>query len=1003
MTNSSRLLAAAVVAVAWDAATAGAQQPAAAGTITGRVTEQGSGAPLSAAQVFVVGTTRGSVTGENGSYRILGVPAGTVQLRVRRLGYEPATQTVTVAPGATATADFTIGRAAATQLEQVVVTATGESQRLREQGSAPARVELAPERLPAVPSFSQALSGQAAGVQVLQSSGTAGTGSRIRIRGTNSLTLSNEPLIVIDGVRVQGTTSGTGTTGAFSIGIGGQSPSRLDDINPEEIESIEVLKGPAASGLYGTQAANGVIQITTKKGRAGRTQWTTYAERGLTQEVSPFPANYGGWFTNEGEREIGCDLTSVAAGFCTQDSLAVFNPLKDPRTTPFRDGARTQLGLNVAGGNERIGYFLSGESDREAGIYETNALNRTNLRANLRAFLTEDLDVNVSTGYVRSQLQLPGNDNTFLGYISNGLAGFPRIDDPGAINGDGYDPLGPASLAFYQNFQRTNRAIGSLQTNWRPAGWLRVTGIAGFDQSTRFDTQYLPPERVDLDQETREGYRTANRFLFSTYTAQATATADFALTEALRSTTTLSFQYQQEGIDGVRGTGFRIVAGTGSLEGTVSRPSVGEDYFDNRLAGGIVQQQLAWRDRLFLSLGVRGDDNSAFGENFTTVYYPTAQLSWVASEQGWFPRLPGVSSVRLRGAYGRSGLRPGALDALNYFDPVPARVRGQDVAAITVGGLGDPNLRPEITTEIEGGADVTLFGDRVSVNATGYNRRSKDALVRRVVPPSVGVTRTRFENVGTVRNLGVELLGNVRALDRRNAQLDFTLNYSYNRPELLSLAQGVDPILLTANGSQRVVPGYAPGAYWGRRITGYETSTDGRLVSEVQYADTAEYLGDVFPRTLTSLQTTVSLFRWLRASALLDYRGGHKQYNASEDFRCGIGRCRGVNDPSAPLALQARSVASLVDGEYAGWIEDASFVRFREASLTFTLPERLAGRLARARGVSLTLAGNNLAVWTDYSGVDPEVNSDAQSNFIQSDFLSQAPIRRWSARFNVNF
>jgi TonB-linked SusC/RagA family outer membrane protein len=992
MTHPNRVLTLAV-AVALTAPVLGAQQPVATGTITGRVLEQGTNTPLAAAQVFVAGTTRGATTNEAGTYRILGVAPGTVQVRVRRLGYESIVQTVVVAAGQTATQDFTIGRAAATTLEQVVVTATGAEQRVREQGNAVARVELSPERVPALPTFSAALSGQAAGVQVLASAGTAGTGSRIRIRGANSLSLSNEPLIIIDGVRVQGGGNSS------SIGVGGQAPSRLDDLNPEEIESIEILKGPAASGLYGTQAANGVVQITTKRGRAGGTQWTTYGERGLTDEVSKFPPNYGGL---DADGELGCDLPTLGAGDCTQSEIVSFNPLKDPRTTPYRTGARTQYGLNAAGGTERVGFFLSGEQDREAGVYRTNAVNRSSLRANLRAFLTDKIDVNVSSGFTASDIQLPGNDNTFLGYISNGLAGFAQIDNPGSINQDGYDPLGPASLNFYQNFQQARRFIGSVQANYRPLSWLRFNGVAGLDLVNRLDTQTLPPGRVELDTETSEGYRFANRLQNGTYTAQATATAQFSPTETIASTTTASFQYQQDRNDGVFGTGYRLVAGTSSLSGAVARFAASESFGDNRLIGGILTQQLGFRDRLFVSAGVRGDNNSAFGENFGTVYYPTAQASWVASEEGWFPKGP-LDLVRFRGSFGRSGLRPGAVDALTFFNPVPARVGGQELASVTVGGVGDPDLRPEVTTEFEGGVDFEAFDRRATLQLTTYNRQSKDALVARVIAPSVGVVRTRFENIGEIRNRGYEALLTLRPVDTRPVALDLTFNYSYNTNKLLTL-RDTTPILITANGSQQHAEGYPAGGYWGQRITGWTANAQG-IVTDVEVGDEQEFLGYSQPRTLFSVSPQLSLFNnVVRLGALVDYRGGYKQYNSSEDFRCGItATCRGVIDPAASQADQARALASYNQGVFSGFIEKADFIRFREVSLTFALPETLSRRYLRARGLGVTLAGNNLGIITDYTGVDPEVNASAQANYVQSDFLSQAPVRRFSARVNVSF
>jgi TonB-linked SusC/RagA family outer membrane protein len=995
------LLPGAAAALAVAPARAGAQQPAAAtGVVAGRVTERGTTTPVPAAQVFVQGTTRGAVTGEDGSYRITGVPAGAVTLRVRRLGYEAAVQQVAVAAGATAAADFAIGRTAAQTLEQVVVTATGEQQRVREQGTAPARVTLPVERVPALPAFSQALAGQAPGVQVLQSSGTAGTGSRIRVRGANSLSLSNEPLIIIDGVRV----TGAGTTNAIasSIGVGGQQPSRLDDINPEEIESIEVLRGPAASGLYGTQAANGVVQITTKRGRAGRTQWTAYGEAGATRDVSPFPANYGAYGTFEGEREFGCDLLTASLGGCTQTEVVSFNPLKDARTTPFRTGERTQLGANVAGGTERANYFLSAEQDRESGIYRTNAANRNNLRANLAAALSPQLDVNVSAGYVDNRVQLPGNDNTFLGYISNGLAGFARPDDPGSVNQDGYDPLGPESIDAFQNFQRTRRFIGSTQANYRPFPWLRFTGVAGLDLINRLDTQQIPPQRILLDAETTEGYRAANRYQLTTFTGQLTSTANFSLTRDLASTTTLSFQYQQDATQGVEAFGRRLVAGTSSLEGAQARFDIGENYGDNRLAGGIVTQQFGYRDKLFVTGGVRGDNSSAFGRNFGTVYYPTAQLSWVASEEPWLPRGP-LGLVRLRGAFGQSGLRPGNLDALTYLNPVAARVQGQEAAAVTVGGVGDPDLRPEITTEVEAGVDLEAFAGRVTVGASYYNRQSRDALVQRVLPPSAGLVRTRFENIGKIRNAGVEALLTVQAVRTRPAELALTFNYSRNSNRIVSL-RDTAPILVTTSGSQRHAQGYPAGGYWGRPVESVEYDAAGQ-VTDVTLASEARFLGYSQPRTLLGVTPVLSLFNnVVRLSALVDYRGGYKQFNASEEFRCAVGRCRGIVDPNAPQDERVRAAsAQLSAAGFAPFIEDASFVRLREASVTLALPQALARRYAAARAVSLTLAGYNLGIATDYTGVDPEVNASAQSNFIQSDFLSQAPVRRFAARLNVSF
>src|SRR5262245_6374791 len=257
----------------------------ATGTITGRVTDRSTQQPIADAQVLIVGSTRGARTSDAGQYRLTTVPAGEVRVRVIRLGYEAETRTLTVSGNQTVTADFALG-VTATRLDQVVVSATGESELRRESGNNVATINTDSIPKTLVNGVNDLLSSRAANVVVTQTSGTTGGGSRIRIRGSNSLSLSNEPLIIIDGVRAISDVSGS------TIDIGGQNPSRLDDLNPEDIDDIEIIKGPAAAALYGTAAANGVVQITTKRGRAGKTKWTTYADGGSVRDVTSFPANY---------------------------------------------------------------------------------------------------------------------------------------------------------------------------------------------------------------------------------------------------------------------------------------------------------------------------------------------------------------------------------------------------------------------------------------------------------------------------------------------------------------------------------------------------------------------------------------------------------------------------------------------------------------------------------------------------------------------------------------
>jgi hypothetical protein len=240
----------------------------------------------------------------------------------------------------------------------------------------------------------------------------------------------------------------------------------------------------------------------------------------------------------------------------------------------------------------------------------------------------------------------------------------------------------------------------------------------------------------------------------------------------------------------------------------------------------------------------------------------------------------------------------------------------------------------------------------------------------------------------------------VRALNLPSAQLDFALNYSINKNKLVSLREDIDPILI---GSQRHVPGYPLGGYWGLRITSFADTDGDGIVDEINFSDEDEFIGPSMPERLTSLQTNLTIGQVARLGVLVDSRGGYMQFNSSEDFRCGItATCKSVNVIETPLAEQARGFASYRNGVETGWIEDASFIRLREVTLTLMIPQRFAQR-ANMRDASLTFAGHNLGISTDYSGVDPEVSFSGQTNFTQADFLTQAPVRRYSVRLNVTF
>ena len=1007
MTGFRKALLLALVGGALGALPAAAQQ---SGAIVGRVTDRASGNPVPDANVLIVGSTRGARTNDQGRYRIVGVPAGTYTVRVVRLGYVAATQPVTVG-GADVTADFVMTAAAVT-IDQVVITATGESQRKRETGNAVSTVQPQTDRIATSSTVADVLQAAAPGVYVNSPGGTQGSANRIRIRGANSISLTNEPLIIVDGIRTSNEIGGTG-----SVGVGGQGSSRFNDLNPEDIESIEVIKGPAAAALYGTAGANGVLQIRTKRGRAGRAKWTSYADIGTQKDVTDYPANFAqiGTRTSNNARTTACTLDSQTRNICTPnpDSLVSFSPLE--QASPFITGSLHTYGLSVNGGSDVTNYFVSGDLESDHGVYVPNTFLRSSFRANVGAQLKPTLNTQVSTSYLTTRLRFPQNDNDVLGIVSSGLLG-SAFDTPGSR---GYlSGQTPQDIYAINTREQVDRFIGSSNTTWQALSWLSLTGVGGVDFFNRRNLETVPPNKV-LFGSLPDGQRTSNDAQTWNYTANGSATGTRDITTNLRSTTTVGAQYNEELVQGTRAFGAKLLAGTGSLQGTSARFAVGETNTDNRTIGALAQEQLAWRDRLFLTGAVRTDKNSAFGKDFGWTKYPAASLSYVISEEPFFPRSDLLNSLRLRAAYGQSGQRPNFRDAITYFNTQTVTTStSTDVPGIFVGGTGNIGLRPEISREYEFGFETDLFSSKLGIEATYYNKKTHDLLVARPLPPSLGLTTTQFANLGSSANSGYELQLNGHVVDMRQVKFDLTVNASTNQNKLLSLGflptgQRIPQIVF---GIQQHREGYPLGGYWARPITFNDINKDGVIsrvncpgqtavvggpACEITLGDTTVFLGNPLPKYEYSFSPRLALFNWLEVTSLIDHKGGFKQFNNTARFRCNFGNCQEAYDKKAPLADQARNLGQLM-GSDAGYVENGAYTKLREVAFTLIAPAQWAQR-GHVQGARLTIAGRNLHTWTKYSGLDPEVNSTPTSNFSTSDFLTQPPLRIWTARVTLQF
>ncbi|PYO35950.1 MAG: hypothetical protein DMD74_05865 [Gemmatimonadetes bacterium] len=992
------------------------------GTIAGRVTDQERGQPLGGARVAVVGTALITQTNADGRYVLAGVRPGQASLRVSAIGYGAVVRPVTVTAGEIAAQDVVLALHPFS-LDEIVVTATGD-QAKREMGNQISTLNT-DSLVPNAPiaDINDLLTSRAAGVSVFESPLT-GAEARVRIRGANSLSLSNEPIYYIDGIRMES------ATGSSSIGIGGTNPSRVNDINPEEIESIEIVKGPSASTLYGTDAVNGVIVIKTKRGLSGPTRWNVYSELGVLQDYNTWPTAYRGWTTGSlNTNGVQCLLSQAAAGVCRQDSVSHFNLFDDPRTTPLGTGWRGQTGVQASGGSDATRYFMSAEFEDEIGLlkmpdvgwsrfvtrwqvptvpydyYRPNARKRTSLRANAQATVSRTLDVTISSGFITSSERLPQTDNNTTGLLSNALGGPGHFNNWRFINDTipiyGYRLFTPDEMFSEVVSQDINRFIGSGTVNWHPNAWLTGRAIAGIDFTSRVDLDLCKRfECTPFGLDTL-GYKIDNRTGFHDYTFDGNLAATYSLAAHVRGKTTAGLQYFHSVFERNGAFGQDLPPGATTVTPGATL-SANEATTETKTLGVFVEQQVAYKERVYVTTALRGDDNSAFGQNFKAAYYPKLSVSYVISDEPSFPAVSWLSNLRLRGAIGASGQQPGSTDAIAFYAPTTATLDGQNKAAIVFSSIGNPALRPERATEIELGFDAALVDNRVNLQFTYYHKRAKDALIARTVAPSVGASATRFENLGAVRNAGVELSVNAILLNRPSLGWDVTFNASHNSNVIEDMG-GVPPIVGTTIQERR---GYPIDGYWQRPILGYrDVNGDGRIEAwEVTVGDSAVFVGPSLPPTEATLMTGVDLFRRkLRVSALFDYKGGRWQLNGTERIRCESRlNCRGEIDPTAPLWEQARVVALRDHPARTQWgfFEPADAIRWRELAVTYELPAAFAHAM-RASRVSVTASGRNLMRWTKYSGIDPE--SGYIDAGLQTDFQTQPPPAYWILRMNVSF
>ena len=999
---------------------------AATGTITGRVTDAASGSPLTGANVRITGTQIGAQSAADGQFTIRGVRPGSIDLQFNRIGYEAKHVGVTVAAGQTATADAALGQAPFS-LATVVTTVTGAQSKASISNTI-ATVDVA-SKIAETPitTAGELLSGRASGVQVI-SPGAVGAGSRIRIRGQSSLSLSNNPLVYVDGIRFDASTNYV----TSDVGTGGSEPSAFDNLDPSEIETIDIIKGPAAATLYGTAAANGVILVTTKKGKAGATHWNAFSENGTLYDPhkGSYPDLYVA-FDNHTGTPKQCTLIASTNGACHIDSVYHGNVLNNPAMSPLTNGIRSQYGLQVSGGADKIQYFVSGDAQHEQGPYKMpqaeidrlmlergttigadqifpNALKQVNLRTNINAKLSPKSDLGVSIGFLNSDIRLPQNEDNGNGLMVDVLGGSARTDlkDARGIPLNGYRSFPIGDVFAQVTTENTARLVSGLNARYYPLDWFSTRANVGYDFAARNDNYLQQFNQGPFGQTQRQGQVNSDRTEVDVVTADVGATATFTPRGKFTTKTSGGFQYFRNFLSATNASGQNLPPGATTVSAGAIRAST-QRTTESITLGTYGEEVLSYADRMFLTAGLRYDANSAFGTNSRGVYYPKIGMSWLLSDEAFFPKINAVNSFRVRGTYGASGVQPGTISALRYFSPAGANILGTEQSAVTLGALGNANLKPEYSGEFETGFDLTAFDSKTSVEFTYYDKKTKDALIDAPLAPSLGgAIASQIENIGSIRNQGVELTLNQKLIDnsRVGAEIQFTGSTVKNR--ILSLGQGITPIATGNRSTQYNAPGYPLYGLWGKTYTYADSHGDGILrVSDVKLSDTAVFIGPSFPTHEFALSPRLEILnRKLAISAQFDHKDGMTKFYNSLRHRCQGGQsCRGLFDPTAPLDVQAQAIAANNYSVYTGMFYNGAFTRFRELAVSYQLPDALANRIRSSRA-SIIGTGRNLHVWTAYPGIDPEATvgngTDARGN---EEYFSTPPLRFFTLRLNLTF
>lgn len=997
-------------------------------TVSGKVTDQeGNGLP--GISVVVRNTTYGSATDATGNYSFTGdLKSGDYMLVFSGIGFASKEAALRVASASSYSVNAQLAEDAL-GLDEIVVTGTSAGTTRKQLGSYISTIKGDQLTKGATGNVLAALQGKTAGAQIVQNSGDPAGGISVRLRGISSISSGSDPLYIVDGIIVNNATNRvtntqSGYDGSNFIGTIGQN--RLVDINPADIERIEVLNGAAAAAIYGSRANAGVIQIFTKRGKTGAPVINFSSSVMMSQvrkklDVNRAPTKFGGSpdvFTQDIISAIGTPAalptnTTAVTRYDYQDYI-------------FRTGIGTDNNVSISGGTDKTKYYLSGSYFYNQGIIKNTDFRRYSFRANLEQTINKYLSFNLGLNYVNSAADEKPDGNSFFSPMNSvtiignfhdietrdALGNIKSVGERGRVN--------PVSvIEDVKQRQETNRILANVGMKLRPIKGLTIDYTLGIDNYSQNGTTLIPPFAYNVStgfwgggaalDPTLNGYAgTANNVFFQ-INNELNGTYQFDISPNIGSTTQVgySLQYERNRYALLQGRGLAPFVETVNGASTVL-PSV-DDRSELSVSGAYLQQNFKFKNQLFLTGAVRVDGSSVFGEDQRNQVYFKGSGSYVISEsEFWQNSLSWWNLLKIRAAYGESGNLTG-IGAYQRFNSYSTNAYLGRTSLISSTILANENVKPERQRELEIGTDMSFFNNRLGLQFNWYTKRVDDLLINRQIAPTNGFSSV-LDNFGSLENKGFEIVLNVSPVRNKDLRWDVTGIFNRNRNKALKIGQALTLLSTNAGAPIAILEGQPIGIFYGtffavdadgnqvKNATGFPQIEKGVQTRPLEYTTQRDangiptgttlrkIIGDPNPDYTASLVNELS-YKNLSLRVQFDAVQGVSVFNA--DFRTRQGVGNGVVAEQEHKGEVPRGYINSVYQIEEWRIDDGSFVKLREISVSYSF-----GKFRGINDLSVSLSGRNLISWDDYKGYDPEVNAGGQSTILRGIDFGAVPIPR---------